>query len=71
MPKLVGGIACVAALTAGIFGGVDPLLCLSRAGVAFAGGSVLGALWQALLAAPARGVPASGGGSDAGTSADG
>ena len=61
----------MAALVAGIFGGVDPLLCLSRAGVALAGGSVLGALWQALLAAPAGANPAGEGGTDAKTSADG
>ncbi len=48
----------MAALIAGVFGNVDPLLCLSRAGVALAGGCVLGALWQALLAAPLVGRPA-------------
>ena len=42
----------MAALASGIFGGIDPLLCLTRAGVALAVGSVLGALWQALLGAP-------------------
>ena len=61
----------MAALVAGIFGGVDPLLCLSRAGVALAGGSVLGALWQALLAAPAGAPPAAERGTAAQASAAG
>ena len=43
----------MAALAAGIFGGVDPALCLTRAGVALVAGAVLGALLQALATAPA------------------
>ena len=62
------------ALIAGIFGGVDPLLCLTRAGVALMGGCVLGALWQALLATPTGGSPAvaapGANGTDAEASAD-
>lgn len=61
----------MAALTAGIFSGVDPMLCLSRAGVALTGGCVLGALWQALLAAPGGARVAAGIGADAETSVDG
>ncbi len=61
----------MAALVAGIFGGIDPLLCLTRAGVALAAGSVLGALWQALLGAPAARPPLAGeGGTDARASVD-
>lgn len=58
------------ALTAGVFGGVDPVLCLSRAGVALAGGCVLGALWQALLAAPTAGRPVTESGTEAEASVD-
>lgn len=61
----------MAALIAGIFGGVDPLLCLTRAGVALMGGCVLGALWQALLASSPAPPAAGGSGTDAEASVDG
>lgn len=61
----------MAALAAGVFGGIDPLLCLTRAGVALALGSVLGALWQALLgSSPVSAAPAREAGTDARVSAD-
>ena len=61
----------MAALIAGIFGGVDPMLCLSRAGVALTGGCVLGALWQALLITPVGSVPVAESGTEAEASVDG
>ncbi|MER3495724.1 MAG: hypothetical protein C4320_02220 [Armatimonadota bacterium] len=43
------------ALVAGIFGNVEPLLCLTRSGVALIAGMVVGAFIQALIGVPAVG----------------
>jgi len=45
MPKIFAGVAGIVALAAGIFGSVDPLLCLQRAAVAWVLGLICGSLW--------------------------
>ena len=52
MPKLVGGVAGIVALAAGIFGHVDALYCLERAAVALVVGWIVGSILQALVGAP-------------------
>ena len=45
MPKVVGGLAALAALAAGILAQVDPVTCLMRAGLAFLLGFVGTQAW--------------------------
>lgn len=45
MPKVVGGLAALVALTAGILSRVDPIDCLYRAALAFALGVVATQIW--------------------------
>ena len=45
MPKVVGGLAALVALSAGIFSRVDPLDCLWRAALAFALGVIATQIW--------------------------
>ena len=45
MPKVVGGLAALIALAAGILSRVDPLDCLWRAAVAFAVGVIATQIW--------------------------
>lgn len=52
MSKLVGGVAGIVALAAGIFSHVDAILCLQRAAVALVIGGIVGAFIQALLGSP-------------------
>ncbi len=54
MPKLVACLAGLVALIAGIFGNVDPVLCLQRALVALVCGGCCGALWQAITSVPVQ-----------------
>lgn len=54
MPKLIGGLAGLVALAAGIFGNVEPFLCCQRAVVALISGMCLGALWQAFTSVPVQ-----------------
>jgi hypothetical protein len=54
VPKLLAGLAGIAALAAGIFGNVEPLICMQRALIAFVIGGCLGAIWQALTSVPVR-----------------
>ncbi len=49
MPKIFAGVAGIVALAAGIFGSVDPLLCLQRAAVAWVLGLICGSLWVMLI----------------------
>lgn len=49
MPKIFAGVAGIVALAAGIFGSVDPLLCLQRAAVAWVLGLICGSLWVMIL----------------------
>lgn len=52
MPRLVGGVAGIVALAAGIFGHVDAIICLERALVALVVGCILGSILQSILGAP-------------------
>jgi hypothetical protein len=45
MPKVVGGLAALVALSAGILAHVDPMDCLWRAALAFALGIVATQVW--------------------------
>jgi len=54
MPKLVACLAGFVALLAGIFGNVEPTLCLQRAVVALVSGWCCGALWQAITSVPVQ-----------------
>ena len=48
MPKLIGCVAGMVALAAGIFGNVEPGMCLQRGFIALIVGWCVGALWQAM-----------------------
>jgi len=52
MPRLVGGVAGLVALAAGIFGHVEAIFCLERALVALVIGWILGSILQAILGSP-------------------
>jgi len=54
MSKLIGCVAGLVALAAGIFGNVEPGLCLQRGVIALIIGWCLGALWQAMSANPVQ-----------------
>lgn len=54
MPKLVACLAGFVALLAGIFGNVEPALCLQRALVALVSGWCCGALWAAITSVPVQ-----------------
>lgn len=58
MPKIFAGVAGIVALAAGIFGSVDPLLCLQRAAVAWVLGLICGSLWVMLLGEGVIAIPA-------------
>lgn len=58
MPKIFAGVAGIVALAAGIFGSVDPLLCLTRAAVAWVLGLICGSLWVMLIGEGAITTPA-------------
>lgn len=45
MPKLVGGLAALVALAAGILGSVEPVTTIGRAALAFLLGSLGTSLW--------------------------
>ena len=47
MPKLIACVAGLVALVAGIFGNVEPSLCLQRALISVIIGWCLGAFWHA------------------------
>ena len=49
MPKVIGGLAALVALFAGIFGHVDPIACMGRAALAFFVGSLGYHVWYALI----------------------
>ena len=52
MPKLIGGLAALTALAAGVFAKVDPVACLERAGRAFMVGVFGTQLWNGLFTSP-------------------
>jgi hypothetical protein len=54
MPKLIACVAGLVALIAGIFGNVEPSLCLQRALISLIVGWCLGALWQAVSGNPVQ-----------------
>lgn len=54
MPMAVGGLAALVALAAGILGGVDPLTCLMRAGIAMVLGIFATQVWYVLIAGENR-----------------
>jgi hypothetical protein len=54
MPKLIACLAGMVALAAGIFGNVNPTVCLQRSFVALIVGWCVGALWQALTSIPVQ-----------------
>jgi hypothetical protein len=54
MPKLIACVAGLVALIAGIFGNVEPSLCLQRALISLIVGWCLGALWQAASGNPVQ-----------------
>lgn len=45
VPKLVGGLSALVALAAGILARVEPVTCVSRAGLAFLLGFVATQVW--------------------------
>jgi hypothetical protein len=49
MPFIIGGIAAMVALAAGVLGQVDPVASLGRALLAFVLGWVGGQIWYALF----------------------
>ena len=49
VPKLVGGVTALVALSAGILGQVDPLACVGRAMLAFLLGLVGYQVWYVLF----------------------
>jgi hypothetical protein len=49
---LIGGIAALTALLAGVLGKVDPTSCLANAGIAFLVGVFGGQLWNGLFTSP-------------------
>ena len=49
MPFVVGGIAAMVALAAGVLAKVDPASCLMRALLAFVLGWIAGQLWHVIL----------------------
>jgi hypothetical protein len=55
MPLIVGGIAAMVALAAGILGQVDPVASLGRALLAFVLGWIGGQLWYAIFTAQGQG----------------
>lgn len=54
MPKLIGCVSGMVALAAGIFGNVEPMMCLQRGLIALIVGWCVGALWQALGVNPVQ-----------------
>ena len=54
MPKLIACVAGLVALVAGIFGNVEPSLCLQRAFISVIIGWCLGAFWQAMGGNPVQ-----------------
>ena len=52
MPKLIGGLAALTALAAGVFAKVDPVACMERAGIAFLVGVFGTQLWNGLFTSP-------------------
>ncbi|HLO98759.1 MAG TPA: hypothetical protein VK171_09215 [Fimbriimonas sp.] len=54
MPKLIACVAGLVALIAGIFGDVEPSLCLQRAFVSLILGWCVGAVLQALSQSPVK-----------------
>lgn len=54
MSKLIGCVAGLVALAAGIFGNVEPGLCLQRGFIALIIGWCLGAVWQAMSSNPVQ-----------------
>lgn len=54
MPKLIACVAGLVALIAGIFGDVEPSLCLQRAFVSLILGWCVGAVLQALGQSPVK-----------------
>lgn len=53
MPRLIGGLTAFVAMAAGIIGGVDPIVSLERALLAFVLGYVAVLVWYAFLGRPA------------------
>jgi hypothetical protein len=45
MPQLIGGLMALVALAAGTLGGVEPVSCIMRAGIAYLTGVVATQLW--------------------------
>ena len=54
MPMAVGGLAALVALAAGIIGGVDPMTCLARAGIAMLLGVFGTQVWYVMIAGDNR-----------------
>lgn len=54
IPKIVGGLAALAALASGLLAQVDPVVCVQRAALAFMLGWVCGQVWQLLLSLSSR-----------------
>ena len=52
LPKIIGGLLAIAALSASLFNGVDPVQCLIRGGIAWIVGSASGALWNLFFSKP-------------------
>lgn len=52
MPKLLGGIFALAALSVCILNGIEPWTATVRGLVAFAVGHIAGALWESIFGQP-------------------
>ena len=46
LPKIVAGLMSIAALSASVFNGVDPMQCVIRGGIAWVVGMVAGTIWN-------------------------
>ncbi|MBL8060709.1 MAG: hypothetical protein JNK63_08360 [Chthonomonas sp.] len=52
LPKIIGGLLAIAALSASLFNGVDPIQCLIRGAIAWIIGSAAGAMWNLFFSKP-------------------
>lgn len=52
LPKIVGGLLAIAALSASLFNGVDPVQCLFRGIIAYFVGLTAGSLWNLFFSKP-------------------
>ncbi len=52
LPKIIGGLMAIAALSASLFNGVDPVQCLIRGVIAWFVGVTAGSMWNLFFSRP-------------------